>query len=57
MPDSSPPASAQQPADPGGGRVRRRMAVVVNPMKVDDLDAAQTLLSQVCRRDGWQETT
>lgn len=58
MPNSPSPTSAQQPpAEPGGGRARRRLTVVVNPTKVDDLDAAQALLAHVCRLGGWHEPT
>ena len=57
MPDFSSPTSAQPTAEPGGGRARRRLTVVVNPTKVDDLAEAQALLADVCQRHGWHEPT
>ncbi|ADU49921.1 diacylglycerol/lipid kinase family protein [Intrasporangium calvum] len=34
---------------------RRRVTVVYNPMKVDDLDADQGVVAEACRRHGWDE--
>lgn len=34
---------------------RRRLAVVVNPTKLDDLDAARALIARACREHGWDE--
>lgn len=36
---------------------RSRLTVVVNPMKVDDLDAARQVVADVCGRHGWDEPT
>ena len=33
----------------------RRLAVVYNPMKVEDLDADQSVVAEACRRHGWAE--
>ena len=57
MPDSSSPTSAQPNAEFGGAPAPRKLTVVVNPTKVDDLNAAQALLAAVCQRHGWHEPT
>lgn len=57
MPDTSSPTSTEQTAEPGPGRTRSTLTVVVNPTKVDDLDAARALLTEVCQRHGWHEPT
>jgi diacylglycerol kinase family enzyme len=36
---------------------RRRLAVVYNPMKVEDLDDDQAVVAEACRRHGWNEPT
>ena len=33
----------------------RRLAVVYNPMKVEDLDAVRGVVAAACRRHGWEE--
>ncbi len=33
----------------------RRLAVVYNPMKVEDLDADRGVVAEACRRHGWEE--
>ncbi|HEX5969955.1 MAG TPA: diacylglycerol kinase family protein [Intrasporangium sp.] len=33
----------------------RRLTVVYNPMKVEDLDADQRIVAEACRRHGWAE--
>ena len=33
----------------------RRLTVVYNPMKVDDLDADRKAVAEACRRHGWEE--
>ncbi len=38
-------------------RARRRLTVVYNPMKVEDLDATKDVVSGVCSRAGWEEPT
>ncbi len=44
---STPPGPAATP--------RRRVAVVVNPTKFDDLDAVRDELQQVCHDEGWED--
>ena len=34
---------------------RRRLTVVYNPMKVEDLDADQRVVAEACQRHGWEE--
>ena len=36
-------------------RARRRLTVVYNPMKVEDLDADRKVVADACRRQGWDE--
>lgn len=36
---------------------RRRLTVVFNPMKVDDLDGAKAVVAEVCNRHGWADPT
>ena len=57
MSETESPASTSPAAGSGRAGGRTRLTVVVNPTKVDDLEAAKTLLSQVCRRHGWAEPT
>lgn len=48
------PTSARPGTGPGPGT---RLTVVVNPTKVDDLDATRALVADACRRHGWSEPT
>jgi diacylglycerol kinase family enzyme len=43
---------SDQPAD-----VRRTLAVVYNPLRVDDLDDARDIVGKVCAEHGWSEAT
>ncbi|MDV3219895.1 diacylglycerol/lipid kinase family protein [Intrasporangium sp.] len=40
---------------PDSPRRRRRLTVVYNPIKVEDLDADQAVVAEACRRHGWDE--
>lgn len=57
MPEPLASSSAQPFTSPSDARISRRLTVVVNPTKVDDLEAAKTMLSQGCQRHGWPEPT
>ncbi|HET7398343.1 MAG TPA: diacylglycerol kinase family protein [Intrasporangium sp.] len=37
------------------GSSRRRLAVVVNPLRLDDVDATRRVIEESCRRHGWDE--
>ncbi len=46
----------QDPApDPAAALERRRLTVVYNPVKVDDLDATKRLVAEAATRHGWDE--
>ncbi|MDQ2755168.1 MAG: diacylglycerol kinase [Actinomycetota bacterium] len=46
---ASPPSSAS------GAPARRRIAVIVNPTKFDDIDKVTGELAEVCAEEGWAE--
>ncbi|GAA1888689.1 diacylglycerol/lipid kinase family protein [Lapillicoccus jejuensis] len=47
---STPPGTGDS-----GAATRRRVAVVVNPTKFDDLDKVRDELQQVCHDEGWED--
>jgi len=41
--------------EPTTPRERRRLSIVFNPLRVDDLDAARATVGRVCSEHGWEE--
>ncbi|RKT79272.1 diacylglycerol kinase family enzyme [Terracoccus luteus] len=48
---------APDPATPPAPPRRRRLTVVYNPVKVEDLQGARTVVADACERHGWEQAT
>src|SRR6478735_5664277 len=52
---SSPRIPLMSDTAPDPSTARRRLTVVYNPLRVDDLDAAKTTVGKACAEQGWSE--